>query len=555
MTQATLRITLDGAAGQLPEGATVLDAGRALRPEGAPGLLAALRGGECLELNAPLRDGDALRAVTYQQDEGRAIYRRTLRFVLMLAMKRLLPGKRVRFLHSVGYGEYLRVLDGELTHPQVRALEAEMRAIVAADLPLFREEWATADAKAYFAAHDQPDTAALLEYRQKPTIAMYRLEDMYGYLYGAMLPSTGYAAAFALKPHFPGLVLLAPEPEDASRPQAYQPCPKHLRVFTQSQRWCGILGAQNVADVNRMIETGRMREFIRVNEALHDKNLAAIADEIDRREARVVLIFGPSSSGKTTFAHRLSVHLRAVGLTPKLVSLDDFYKDRDVLPLEADGTPDLETVDALDTDLLSECVESLLCGQEAAMPRFDFTTARRKPERVPLRMGPRDVLVVEGIHALNDRITREIPEEMMYGVYVSALHCLNLDDHNRIRTTDVRLLRRIVRDVRTRSTSPQATIDMWPKVRAGEERWIFPYQEKADVVFNTSLHYELPILKACAYEHLRAIPPEEPQSLVAHRLMKFLNYLLPVGPEVLSEIPPLSILREFVGECAFYDRH
>ena len=328
-----------------------------------------------------------------------------------------------------------------------------------------------------------------------------------------------------------------------------------MRVFGQSQEWCHILGANNAADVNRMIQEGKLREFIRVNEALHDKSLSYIADEITSRGAKVVMIFGPSSSGKTTFANRLAVHLRVLGRQPRLISLDDFYLDRSILPLEKDGKPDLESIDALDVPLLTECLEALLSGEKVEMPRFDFQISARSPETHPLQMGPDDILLVEGIHGMNDRITSEIPEQLMYGIYVSALSCINLDDHNRIRTTDVRLLRRIVRDVEMRNTSPEKTIDMWPKVRAGEERWIFPYQERADVMFNTSLHYELPVLKTIAYEMLLAIPQSAPESLAAHRLLKNLNYFLPVDGKVMDEIPPLSILREFVGECSFYDIH
>ena len=384
---------------------------------------------------------------------------------------------------------------------------------------------------------------------------MYRMGGLCEYFYGVMLPSTRWVKTFALKPHFPGMVLMLPAPGEPEQPAKYHSHTKFLRVFGQSQEWCHILGANNAADVNRMIQEGKLREFIRVNEALHDKSLSYIADEITSRGAKVVMIFGPSSSGKTTFANRLAVHLRVLGRQPRLISLDDFYLDRSILPLEKDGKPDLESIDALDVPLLTECLEALLSGEKVEMPRFDFQISARSPETHPLQMGPEDILLVEGIHGMNDRITSEIPEQLMYGIYVSALSCINLDDHNRIRTTDVRLLRRIVRDVEMRNTSPEKTIDMWPKVRAGEERWIFPYQERADVMFNTSLHYELPVLKTIAYEMLLAIPQSAPEYLAAHRLLKNLNYFLPVDGKVMDEIPPLSILREFVGECSFYDIH
>ena len=395
----------------------------------------------------------------------------------------------------------------------------------------------------------------MLQYRPGKTIAMYRIGEMREYFYGAMTPSTGYLKHFTLKPHFPGLVLCMPSPETPEQTAPYVPRPKHLRVFNESQEWCRILGASNVADVNHMIEKGRMREFIRVNEALQDKSIAHIADEIVMRNAQVVLVFGPSSSGKTTFAHRLTVHLQVLGKRPQLVSLDDFYKPRAQAPLDASGKPDLENVEALDIPYLSECIEQLLSAERVQMPKFDFVSGMRVPETTPMMLAGNGPLILEGIHALNDRVTGELPEQLTYGVYVSALPCINLDNHNRIRTTDVRLLRRITRDAKFRGTSPEDTIDMWPSVRAGEEKWIFPNQEKADVMFNTSLHYELPILKRECFDMLARIPGSHPEALVAHRLLKFLQYFLPIEDGVISEIPPLSILLEFIGECTFYDRH
>lgn len=553
--EASIRVSLDGKTADFPRNVKVADAAlRLLGPERAAAVLGVMRGGECLELNDVLTEDAQLRSLDYRDEEGRRIYERSLRFLLLAALQRLFPDKPARVLNSVGYGVYVRVGDG-LTHAQVRETEAEMRRLAEADLPFEKESWTREEAAEYFQAQGWTDKAELLRYRPRREMIMYRMGGLCEYFYGAMLPSTGWVRAFSLKPHFPGVVAMAPAPGDPSKPAAYHSHAKFLRVFGQSQEWCRILGASNAADVNRMIQEGKLREFIRVNEALQDKSIAAIADEIVARRARVVMIFGPSSSGKTTSANRLAVHLRVLGKQPRLISLDDFYLDRSVLPLEADGKPDLESIDALDVPLLTQSLEALLSGEEVQMPRFDFQVSARSPETHPMRLGPEDVLLVEGIHGMNDRITSEIPEQLMYGVYVSALSCVNLDDHNRIRTTDVRLLRRIVRDVKMRNTSPQKTIDMWPKVRAGEEKWIFPYQERADVMFNTSLHYELPVLKTIAYEMLLSIPKSAPEYLAAHRLLKNLNYFLPVDEKIMEEIPPLSILREFTGECSFYDLH
>ncbi|MEA4928998.1 MAG: nucleoside kinase [Candidatus Limiplasma sp.] len=550
-----ITLTCRGRQADFEPGTPVLEALRALAPEVAPDVLCAQQGGVCLELNEPLTEGGTLCPLTYTDEEGRRVYERSLRFLLLLSMKRLFPAKRVRILNSVGYGVYLRVLGDDMDHAMVRALDAEMRALVRQDLPFEREVWTREQAVEYFRRNNYPDKAEILPYRPGETIAMYRIGEMREYFYGAMVPSTGYLKAFALKPHFPGMVLCMPAPSAPERPAPYQPRPKHLRVFSESQEWCRILGASNVADVNHMIERGQMREFVRVNEALQDKSIAHIADEIVTRNAQIVLVFGPSSSGKTTFAHRLAVQLRVLGKRPQLVSLDDFYRPREQAPLGPDGKPDLEHIDALDIPYLSDCIEQLLSAQTVQMPRFDFVTGKRTPETTPMLLSGNGPLILEGIHALNDRVTRELPEQLTYGVYVSALPCINLDNHNRIRTTDVRLLRRITRDAKFRGTSPEKTIAMWPSVRAGEERWIFPNQEKADVMFNTSLHYELPVLKRASFALLSRIPQSAPEALVAHRLIKFLQYFLPIDDGVLDEIPPLSILREFIGECTFYDRH
>ena len=551
-----IHVTVLEKSGDFARSTKVGDVVRALMgQQQAAQVLCAMRGGVCMELNEPLNADAQLTPITYQDEEGRRVYERSLRFLFLLSMKRLYPDKKVRMLNSVGHGLYIRLTDGEMGHDMARAVEKDMRELAAQDLPFEKEEWSCEEAIAYFEKEGWMDKAELLRYRPSRRITMYRIGPLCEYFYGAMLPSTGWIHAFAVKPHFPGVVLLSPAPGDPSVPAPYVSRSKFLREFATSQQWCGILGAQNAADVNRMIQQGKLREFIRVNEALHDRSIASIADSIIGRGARVVMIFGPSSSGKTTFANRLAVHLRVLGKKPHLLSLDDFYRNREDIPLEKDGKPDLEHVDALDVPLLSECLEGLLAGREVMMPHFDFGTSRRSPNRYPLRLGSQELLLVEGIHGMNDRITAEIPEQLMFGVYVSALGCINLDDHNRIRTTDVRLLRRIVRDMRFRNTSPIETIGMWPKVRAGEEKWIFPNQEKADVMFNTSLHYELPVLKTMAYELLLAIPRSAPEYLVAHRLIKVLNYFLPADGSVMHEIPPLSILREFVGECSFYDHH
>ena len=545
----TIEITIARKTESFPAGTTPLEAITRLAPALEDRALCVMCAGDSLELNQPLHKSCSLLPLTYHNEEGRRVYERSLRFLLLLAMRRLYPEKRVRILNSVGYGVYMRVAGEEMDFQTVRALEEEMHALVREDLPFEKEIWTTQQAIEHF--HDFPDKAELLKYRPSDTIPMYKLKDIYEYFYGIMVPSTRFIKAFALRPHFPGLVMRMPAPQAPDTPAPYLPRRKHLRTFAQSQEWSQILGVSNLADVNHMIEDRRMREFIRVNEALQDKAIASIADQIVRNEAQIVLVFGPSSSGKTTFAHRLAVHLKVLKKHPHVMSLDNFYLPRAQAPIDAQGKPDLEHINALDIPLLRDVIERLLSGEAVQLPVFDFHAGVRGKAGDTIQLQDHGPLIMEGIHALNDQVTAQLPEQLVFGIYVSALHCVNLDDHNRIRTTDVRLLRRIVRDAARRGMGAEGTITMWPSVRAGEERWIFPNQEKADVMFNTSLQYELPVLKSVGWELLSAIPESSPAHLTAHRILKFLQYCLPADDDMLKEIPPQSILREFIGDSTF----
>lgn len=547
-----MQVILDGRTGLFPLHTMVMDCIKSLWPEKAERALAVMRGGQALELTARLEGDCHLSLLTYEEEEGRRIYERSLRFVLLLAVDRLFPGQRVRIANSIGYGVLVKLPGLYVTRAQIARIQEEMHRIAEQDLPFEKKVWALEDAAAYFQRQGQEDKVRLLRYRPYAHFTMYRCGGMWEYFYGAMVPSTGYVKVFALRQQAPGLVLQMAAPERPEVPAPYIPRPKHLSVFDQSQKWCEILGAVNAADIGEMMDAGRMRQFIRVNEALHDKSIAAIADEIVGRRARAVMIAGPSSSGKTTFANRLAIHLRVLGQRPVLLSLDDFYRDRDEILPGPDGKKDLEGIDTLDLPLLNQCLEELLAGKEAGMPSFNFQTGRREEKRAPMRLTQDQPMLIEGIHGLNPAITGELPADAMYRIYVSALTCINLDDHNRIRTTDVRLLRRIVRDHQFRGTSPDATLEMWPSVRRGEDKWIFPYQEDADKMFNTALHYELPVLKYMAYDMLKAIPPEDPNYLTSRRLLKTLHYFPAMDPAALEEIPPLSILREFIGGCTFY---
>ena len=538
--------------GDFPAPLPVKDILAALAPEALPGALGCLCGGRVLELNEPVSQDSVLQPITFQHEEGRRIYERSLRFVLLLAVQRTLPGVHLRIEHSIGYGVYMRFLEREADAETVEKLQAEMEKIVKEDLPFVRQRWSREKAIEYFHDQGETDKMRLLAYRPYDYFNVYLCGGMAEYFYGAMLPSTGYVPVFRLLLHAPGMVLQMPSPQDPAHPAPFVSRPKHLASFAQSNRWCDILGCMNAADLNDMTVSGRLPDFIRVNEALHDRSLAELADGVARRGARAVFVAGPSSSGKTTFANRLCIHLRVLGLRPVLISLDDFYLDRDALPLEADGKPDLEALSALDVPYLRQCLALLLKGEEAQMPRFDFPFSRRAEKKYPLRLEKKQVLVLEGIHGLNPALHQGFDPALICKIYISELTCLNLDQHNRIRTTDARLLRRIVRDHQFRNTPPEETLNMWASVRRGEEKWIFPYQEQADFVFNSALHYELPVLKRYAYDLLKRIPPEDPVYLSSRRLLKILHYMLPATEEALREIPPLSLLREFIGGCTLY---
>ena len=542
-------ITCGGITKEMEAGMTVMQCLLALSAD-TEGVLAVQQGGRVLELtDIVTRDGE-LRPLTLRDEEGRRIYERSLRFVMLLAFRRLMPGQRVRIEYSVGGGVYLHTPGRELSAADVAAIETEMRAITEADLPFDKREWSLDDAIAYFEEDGQEDKVELLKRRTVPFFNNYECGGMWEYFYGAMAPSTGYVKVFGVQ-HLPGrgMALLTADPEDPARHAAYIDRPKHLRVFDQSAKWCSILGVQNAPDIHEMLEQRKFRAFIRVNEALHDKAIADIAETIANKGSRIILVAGPSSSGKTTFTGRLAIHLRVLGLSPVMISLDDYYRNRADLPREADGSIDLEALHTIDVPLFREHMQRLMDGETVEIPRYSFHTGSRMEKGVPLKLSPGQPVLVEGIHGLNPALVEGINDGYIHRIFVSALTCLNLDDHNRIRTTDVRLLRRIVRDNQFRSTPPEETLAMWPSVRRGEETWIFPHQERADSMFNTALHYELPVLGHYAYALLKAIPPESPHYLTARRLVKMLNYFPDIPETVLEEVPPLSLLREFIGGC------
>lgn len=496
--------------------------------------------------------GGHVKLLRYGDDLGKRVYERTLQYVLLLALRQLWPEAQVQVHYSLGAGVYMTVeKEPALCEADIATLGERCKSIIAADMPLIRERLDIKEAIAFYEREGQPDKVRLLQWRKFNYFDCYRQGDYLDYFYGEMAPSTGYVKVFGLQFLYPGLVMLLPDGADPQKVGVYDPSPKFAAVFDQSEEWGALLRCANVADLNEMVETGAVRELVRVNEALHEKSYAAIADDIVRRGARAVMVAGPSSSGKTTSANRLYTHLRVLGKSPVLISLDNYYIDRDKITPDANGEIDLESIDTLDVVRFNEDLERLLAGQMVETPIFDFMTARRAPKGREVLVGPGDPLIIEGIHGLNQRmLSPSIPKDSVFRVYVSALTTLNLDDHNRIRTTDIRLLRRLVRDYETRGASVEHTMSMWPSVQRGEKTWIFPYQEQADALFNTALVYELAVLKRHIYPLLLMVTEESPYYASVRSVIKFLNYIQEA--EVEDEIPPTSILREFIGGNTFY---
>ena len=506
--------------------------------------------GEDISPRAVPKPGSVARTLTFRDEEGRRIYERTLQFLFLMAVRRALgPEQRVRIEHSLGKGIYIALEGIEATDEIAARIDSEMRALSKADIPFESHAGTRREALRYFETTGQTDKVRLLNYRNFEHFLLYSADGMLEYFYGGMAPSTGYVSVFRVLCCAPGLLLMMPDPANPSEPAPFRPMPKLKAAFSESSQWNRWQHVTNAADINDRIVSGDFRELVRICEGQHERAIYQIADRFMASGARLMLIAGPSSSGKTTFAKRMQTALTVLGVRSVRVSLDDYYIDRNKLEKDENGQYDFEKLEALDVALLGEQLAALLRGEEVEIPEFDFNTGRRKPQGHLLRVGPDQPIVIEGIHGLNERLTATVPRDMKFKIYTSALTTLNLDDHNRIRTTDMRLLRRIVRDHQFRGTRPEDTIAMWPIVRRGEENYIFPYQEEADVMFNSSLAYEPAIMKKYAYPLLKAVSPDDPGYSIARRLCKFLNYIY--SADALDEVPPGSILREFVGGSCY----
>lgn len=498
------------------------------------------------------RDCD-LTFITCGDAIGHKTYVRTAVMLLMKAVKDVAgmeAAANVKVEFAIGAGYYCAFRNGlKLDAATIEKVKDRMGELVDMDLLVTKKAYPASEAVALFAENGMKDKVSLFRYRRSSNINVYCMGDYYDYFYGYMMPSTGYIKLFDLFAYEDGMILLLPEQEDPETLPEFKPRKKLFQTLIATGAWGEELGIDTVGDLNDQICSGSISDMILVQEALQERRIGEIARDIARREGvKFVMIAGPSSSGKTTFSHRLSIQLRTYGLKPHPIGLDNYYVNHEQTPRDEDGKPDFECLEALDVEQFNKDMTALLAGEEVQLPTFNFKTGKREYSGKITRLGADDILVIEGIHGLNEKMSYSLPAESKFKIYISALTTLNVDEHNRIPTTDNRLLRRIVRDARTRGASASRTISMWSSVRRGEEKYIFPFQEEADAMFNSAMIYELAVIKQYAEPLLFGIGKGEPEYHEAKRLLKFLEYFLGVSSE---ELPKNSLCREFVGGSCF----
>ena len=485
--------------------------------------------------------------------EGYRVYQRTLSFVLQRASYELFPERKLRIRHTLGNGFYAEYDDHKsLSSEDAVLLKLRMEDIVARDIPITRVKRLATEVAEEYRRYDFDDRLELLDTRPRLYRTVNYLGDMPGYFYGALAPSSGYVSRFDLAPYYNGFYVAIPARTNPEQVTTAIHHDKMFDIFHEYQQWIDVMGVPTVGDLNRRVMEGDSSELIQIAEAFHENKIAAIARAIaeanSERGVRMALISGPSSSGKTTFSKRLGVQLRVLGLDPVIIALDDYFVDRDKTPLDESGKPDYEALEAIDLATLNDHLRQLTEGRSVEIPRYDFISGRRQWHEKPLQLSERSILIMEGIHALNPNLTPGIADGQKFKIYISCFTSVAMDNFSRIPTTDNRLLRRTIRDNATRGNDALKTLMMWPAVRRGEEKHIFPYQENANVMFNSSLFYEISVLRAIAEPVLRQVPDTSPEYAEAQRMLKFLDNFVPISPD---EIPPTSLLREFIGGSAF----
>ena len=535
-------------------GTTLLEVERQLRLDGPHPFLAAYVNNRIKELNYRIYKPVTVRFIDITSFEGIRVYQRTISFILQKAVRELFPDRTLYIRHSLGAsGFYCEISGfGPIPAEHLDAIKARMRGIIDRNLPIQGVKMLTDTARKIYEGFGMADKIAPLDSRPRLYSKIYTIDSLPGYFYGALTPSTGYTPQFDLHPYYNGFFIALPLRTDPTRLHQSVHQEKMFDVFHQYQSWVEIMGVPTVGQLNSKVLAGDASELIKIAEAFHENKLAQVAGcvaEANReRGVRLVLISGPSSSGKTTFAKRLGVQLRVLGLNPVLISLDDYFVDREKTPRGENGEYDYEALEAIDLEQFNDHLKRLERGESVDIPRYDFISGTRQWHDNPLQLDERSVLIVEGIHGLNPALTPGVPESRKFKIYVSCFTSVALDNVSRIATSDNRLLRRLTRDYRTRGNDALSTLARWESVRRGEEKHIFPYQENADVMFNSSLFYEISVLRRFAEPILREVPDTVPEYGEAKRMLKFLDNFIPISPE---EIPPTSLLREFIGGSSF----
>ena len=548
-----IKATVNQSIYEVKEGTTLSDLAKQVQLPQEPIILLAYMDGKLRELFTRMTKDCHVRFVTLKEQAGYMAYKRTATLMFLKACEDLLgtgATTKIALDYSIGNSIFCDFLeDRVIDEAFARSIQKRMEELAKANLPITKRSLDTDQAAKYFDRIGFKGKKELFQFRRESKMNIYSLDGYDNYFYGYMAPSTGYISAFLVSAYQHGVVLQIPKRKQTEEIVPFTPQPKLFHVMQRSREWTKTMGVDTVGALNDEITHGNINHLILLQEGLQEKLLADIADEIVSKNKRIILIAGPSSSGKTTFSHRLSIQLQIAGLTPHPVSMDDYFLDRELSPRDENGNYNFETIASLDVDLLTKHINQLLDGEEIDVPSYNFITGKREYHGHKLKIGEKDVLVMEGIHGLNGTLTNEIPEDAKYRIYVSALNQINLDEHNRIPSSDGRLLRRIVRDAMTRGNDARETISRWDSVRKGEEDNIFPYQEEADIMFNSALIYELSVLKLYAEPLLFSIDNTCPEYPEAKRLLKFLDYFLPVPGENIGHN---SILREFIGGSCFH---
>lgn len=547
-----IKATVNQSIYEVKEGTTLSDLAKQVQLPQEPIILLAYMDGKLRELFTPMTKDCHVRFVTLKEQAGYMAYKRTATLMFLKACEDLLgtgATTKIALDYSIGNSIFCDFLEDRVIDDAfAQSIQKRMEELAKANLPITKRSLDTDQAAKYFDRIGLKGKKELFQFRRESKTNIYSLDGYDNYFYGYMAPSTGYIPAFLVSVYQHGVVLQIPKRKQTEEIVPFTPQPKLFHVMQRSREWTKTMGVDTVGALNDEITHGNINHLILLQEGLQEKLLADIADEIVSKNKRIILIAGPSSSGKTTFSHRLSIQLEIAGLTPHPVSMDDYFLDRELSPRDENGNYNFETIASLDVDLLTKHINQLLDGEEIDVPSYNFISGKREYRGHKLKIGEKDVLVMEGIHGLNGTLTNEIPEDAKYRIYVSALNQINLDEHNRIPSSDGRLLRRIVRDAMTRGNDARETISRWDSVRKGEEDNIFPYQEEADVMFNSAQIYEIAVLKQYAEPLLFAVPRDCPEYQEAKRLLKFLEYFLNIPSEA---IPKTSLLREFIGGSCF----